>query len=130
VPIPLTTTINLTVENAHVEATLSSTPLSAMTQGVMNGVIPWTNIDKQLIPELAKMINTYYKDTATPAATKTIMKSFFDPDGNGDITETEFRNSSLLNMIFKPDVDMNKDGTNDGLSMGMGFTAVKCIIKK
>jgi hypothetical protein len=54
-PLPIgatPTTVSLVM--ARIEADLSSTPLSAMTNGKIYGAIPWTDIDTKLIPEMAR----------------------------------------------------------------------------
>ena len=130
-PLPMgSTPVTVSLVLAHIEATLSSTPATAMTAGVLYGAVPWTDVDGKLIPAMATETDATYKSTSTPADVKAILKTAFDADGNGTITADELRNSLLLQAILKADVDTNKDGTADAMSFGVGFTAVGCKIKK
>ena len=38
------------------------------------------------------------------------------------VTLDEFRANSLVQTLFRPDVDLDGDGTNDALSIGVGIT--------
>ena len=51
-------------------------------------------------------------------------------NSDGKITADEIRNNALLKPLLAPDVDTDKDGKPDALSIGFGFTAVTCSINK
>jgi len=130
-PIPMgTTPVTVSLVKARIEATLSSTPLSAMKDGRLYGAIPWTDVDTKLLPMMATSANTVYNDAGTSAAIKTALKVAFDPNNDGTITTDEIRNSLLLAIFLKADVDTDGDKTNDALSVGIAFTGVGCAIKK
>jgi len=131
IPIPAgTTPTSVSVKQTRIEATLGSTPVSAMTSGVINGVIPWTEVDQKLIPQIADGVDATYKASTTPQATKDMLKVSFDANQDGTITAQEIRDNLLLKLVLAPDVDTNNDGTADAMSIGLGFTAVACTIKK
>ncbi len=131
IPIPASATPTaVKVEKTRIEATLSSTPMSAMTAGVINGVIPWTEVDQKIIPQIAEGVDATYKASTTPQATKDMLKTTFDANKDGTITADEIRNNLVLKLVLAPDVDTNNDGTLDALSVGLGFTGVTCTIKK
>ena len=64
------------------------------------------------------------------AATKALIKQFFDGNNDNTITSDEIRNSTLVGLILKTDVDLDGDGQdngpNDGVSVGLGFILPKC----
>ncbi|MBZ0236442.1 MAG: hypothetical protein K8M05_29210 [Deltaproteobacteria bacterium] len=46
----------------------------------------------------------------------------FDTDDDGTITVAEMAGSAIAETLFRPDVDTDGDGVDDGLSFGLGFT--------
>jgi hypothetical protein len=130
IPLPMgTTPITVALKKAEVDADLSSTPLSTMTNGRMYGAIIWTDIDQKVIPAMANEVNHTYNDPLVDPATKTLLKTLFDLDGDKVITADELRNSAVLKLILAADVDTDGDKTPDAMSAGMAFTAVKCVIQ-
>lgn len=118
------------VKQCRIEGTVADNPTSAITNGKLYGLIPWTDVDGKIIPEIQKGVDATYKSPSTPTSTKNLMKSLFDADGNGTITVEEIRNSALLKLILAPDVDSTGGSTPDSMSVGLGFSAVKAVIQK
>jgi len=128
IPIPMgVTSIVVNLKQSHLTGDVSS---GGIANGQINGAMPWTDVDQQLIPAIADMTDATYKSSTTPQATKDMIKFLLDLNQDGTVTADEIRNSPLLKIILKPDLDLDKDGTKDAMSVGLGFTAVSCIIKK
>lgn len=118
------------VKQCRIQATVADNPTAAITSGKLYGLIPWTDVDGKIIPEIQKGVDATYKAASTPAATKALMKTLFDKNGDGTITVDEIRNSDLLKLILAPDVDSTGGSTPDSMSIGLGFSAVKAVIQK
>lgn len=125
VPIPIggSSTV-VTLRKAHLSASVAKT---GMTMGQINGAIPFTEVEGKLLPDLAKTLDITYKVTGN-LAKKQILAAF-DTDKNGTITVADLKKNSLIGMLFKADVDSDGDGKLDAMSLGIGFTAVPCLIK-
>lgn len=125
--LPLTDTSKITVnlKNVLITGTMAS---DKMTDGVLAGAIPKTDLDTVVVPQIATMVNTVYTDTKTAQKTKDLLKMLFDKDGDGKITSTEVSGNDLIKTFLDGDVDVDGDGTKE-LSLGIGFTAVKGKIK-
>lgn len=120
VPIPMgIQTVVLSLTKAHLTTDLSA---SGMQNGVLNGAIPWTDVDQKLIPSIAQMM--------TDALTQEPLLASFDTDKDGTITADEVRNNLLLKMLLAPDVDTDGDQKADAMSVGMAFTSKACTIVK
>ncbi len=131
IPVPMgATSLMVDLKKGLVTGDVSST---GMTNGQINGAIPDADVDKKIIPAMATLVDTYYNSSQITPTVKTLLKGLFDtlPKGNpdGKITADEIRNS-LLKPFLAPDVDTDKDGKPDALSIGLGFTAVTCSINK
>jgi hypothetical protein len=128
IPIPMgATSLMVDLKKGLVTGDVSAT---GMTAGQINGAIPDTDVDTKIIPAMATLVDLYYKSSQTPPATVLILKALFDGNADGKITADEIRNNALLKPLLAPDVDTDKDGTKDALSIGFGFTAVTCSINK
>ncbi len=126
VPIPLgTTPTNVSLKKAQATGTLKSTGLTA---GQINGAIPFTDVNSKLIPAMATMLNDQYT-TTTDTTLKNLLKTLFDPNGDGKITAKEITGNLLIGIFLKADVDTDGDKKMDAMSVGMGFTGVSCKIK-
>jgi len=119
----------VTIKKGRLEAIVADSATSAMTSGKINGLLPWTDVTTKIIPAMQVSVDKAYKDPNTAAATKTLMKTLFDVNGDGTITVDEITNSAALKLVLSPDVD-GGSGTLDSMSVGMGFTAVKAKIVK
>ena len=127
VPIPMG--ISSTVVDLKQSRIAGDVSAAGIANGQISGAIPWTDVDQKLIPAIADMTDATYKSSTTPQGTKDIINLLLDLDHDGTVTADEIRNSGLLKIILKPDLDLDKDGTKDAMSVGMGFTAVSCTIK-
>ncbi len=124
--IPLTSagTLDLTLKFVHIEA---KTTASGMTEGLLSGAIPKSDLDKNVIPQVASMLNKTYQDKDTDKQTKDMIKQLFDGDGDGKITTKEVSENALIKTFLAGDVDVDGDGENE-LSLGIGFTATTAKI--
>ena len=126
IPIPLgTIPTNVALKKAQATGTLTSTGLAG---GQINGAIPWTDVNTKLIPAMASMLDSEYKST-TDTTVKNLLKTLFDPNGDGTITAKEITGNLLIGILIKADVDTTGDKKMDAMSVGMGFTSVSCKIK-
>ena len=124
--IPLTSagTLDLTLKYVHIEA---KTTANKMTEGVLSGAIPKSDLDKNVIPQVASMLNKTYIDPTTDKSTKDMIKQLFDTDADGKITTQEVKDNALIKTFLAGDVDVDGDGENE-LSLGIGFTATTAKI--
>lgn len=123
-PIPIGGVINnVSLKNTRLSALLTN---KGMIKGQINGAIPMSDVNSKILPSLANDLDKTYKST-TDAGKKKILAAF-DTDGNGTITGTDLKKNGLVGMILAADVDTDGDKTKDGMSLGIGFTAVKCKI--
>jgi hypothetical protein len=86
-------------------------------------------VDQKLTPGVAALLDALVQDPNTPPSTKTTLLGLFDIDKDGSIAADEVKNSALLGVLLKADVDLDKDGTPDHMSAGMAFTSVSCVIQ-
>ena len=127
IPVPIGSTPTLvTIKNARVTATLAT---SGMSSGVISGAIPQADVDNKLVPALAKVLDELWKKPDTTPATKSMLKSL-DQDNDGTISNKDLKHNGLVGALFSADVDLDGDKTKDAVSMGVGFAAIKCKIKK
>ncbi|MCC6748260.1 MAG: hypothetical protein IT371_11415 [Deltaproteobacteria bacterium] len=120
----------LTLKKAVIRGTVSTTGIS---DGILAGAIPVSEFDSKLAPAMAGLINAYLKDTKVDAATKTMLKTMFDGNGDGNVTTDEVKSAAVMSLIKNPDVDLNGDGKldkDDGISGAISFTAVAAKIKR
>ena len=117
----------LTLKKAYVKADLSA---KGMANGRMYGAIPITVVKDRLLPALALELNTQYKNPSSPQAKKLL--EYFDKDLNSEITLKELLADPLIKglLLDAPDVDTDGDNKKDGISVGLGFSSVPCVIKK
>jgi|GEM_PF-1941210 hypothetical protein len=129
VPLPLTAgpPAILTLKKAIIESDLSGT---GMTNGIIAGAIPIAEVNSVLLPQLGQMLTDMLDNPNIDATMKAIVQNLFDTNKDGVITAAEIQGNFLLSQLLKPDVDTDGDGTPDALSVGIGFKAVLCTIKK
>lgn len=112
----------ITLKKSYIKATVSSTGLA---NGILAGAITENELDAQLLPLLIQLI-----DGLDPSI-KTIVMLLFDTNPkDGTLSASEIKNNAMLAAYFTPDVDTDNDSVPDALSLGVGFTAVKCQINK
>ena len=67
--------------------------------------------------------------TCTPDSTGETYLGIFDDDVSCTVPLEEFRANSLIVTLLRPDVDTDGDSVNDGLSVGLGFSAVPATFR-
>ena len=102
---------------------------SQITNGILGGAIPMTEIHGKVVPAMAAIINRVYTDPLTDASTKSLLKSLFDTNSDGAITGKELASNIFVLTLLKPDIDTDGDKVKDALSIGFGFEAVSCLIQ-
>ena len=116
--------LKLTLKHAVLSGKVSA---AGITEGVLAGAIPRSDLDNVLVPELAKLLDAAYKDTTTDKKTRDLIKQLADENGDGTISAAEVAKNALLANLLAGDVDVDKDGVKE-LSLGIGLTAVPCVI--
>jgi hypothetical protein len=125
----------LELQQARLEGSISETGLS----GVIGGAITAEDVDTKLIPMFQEgLMRIVARDCSTGACAADSFGDellwLFDADADGVITTDEIRQSSLSSSLLAPDVDLidqygreipGCDGVKDGLSVGLGFHAVR-----
>jgi len=101
---------------------------SGVTEGVLSGAIPKSDLDTVVVPQIATMVNTVYTDAKTDQKTKDLLKTLFDANKDGKITKDEVAGNGLIKTFLDGDVDVDGDGKKE-LSLGLGFTATGAKIK-
>jgi hypothetical protein len=129
--------IELHLAGARIQATCDAT---ACTKGKLGGGIPETEVDALIIPAMAAIFQadvdadctTSSPDSCTPAGAQIL--DLFDSNHDGQITGDELRSNALIRAVLQPDLDLfaangapGHDGTNDSLSVGLGFTAKTAV---
>ena len=123
-PIPIGGVVNnVSLKKTRLSALLTG---KGMVKGQINGAIPMADVDSKILPSMAKDLDKTYK-TTTDASKKKVIASF-DTDKNGTITSADLKKNPIVGLIIKADVDTDGDKVMDGMSLGIGFTAVKCKI--
>jgi len=95
-----------------------------ITEGKIMGAISQNDIKNSLIPAVAKTLDHEMNDPTTSQATKDALKKVFDKDNDGKISTQEVSDNSAVQALLSGDVDADKDGKKEELSLGLGFTAV------
>ena len=128
VPLPFgRTPLIVTLKKGQLTADVGA---SGLTNGRLTGAVPLTEVTQRLMPMIAQIMDFYYKDRRTAASIKALMKTWFDTNGDGSVTVAELKANPLISLLIKADVDTDGDGTDDALSLGVGFTTVACTIRK
>lgn len=125
--------LRLVFGGAPLNVVLSSARISGrfvgntIVDGKITGGLSQTEINSKLVPALATMLDTIVKDPTTTAATRQQIILLFDSNSDGSISTSELATNALIQTFFAGDVDVDNDGKLD-LSVGLGFTAVGCLI--
>lgn len=133
------TPLRLKVIGAHAEVDVSDT---GMMSGRLGGAVPDTYMQDEVLPQIAATMATVidrdcfgtspnFCGDGTDGET---VVNLFDLNSDCDVTLQELYDSSLLDIVLAPDVDLldeegldGTDGTDDSLSLGLGFSAVRAI---
>ena len=127
ITLPLTDAgaITVALQKAQFKVTFAG---DKITGGVLAGGITEDDLNKQVIPGVAKLMDNTVQDPGTSTSTKDQILQFFDADKDGKITEAEVKANALISAFLAGDVDVDGDGTLE-LSLGVGFEAVGAVIK-
>ena len=129
--------LSLTLVNAKAEATVAADGLSS---GKLGGAVTQDEINNNILPAVADIVAGIVAadptctlgppDCCEDGTAKTVL-GFLDDDGDCVVSVEELQSNSLLSTLLTPDVDLfdaagnpGTDGTDDSLSLGIGFTAV------
>ena len=107
------------------------------TGGIIAGAITQSDIDTRLIPSMGGAARAAIaadctgttEETCAEMSTGKTMMTLFDANDDGLVTDQEVHDNSLIQSLLAPDLDLNKDGTGDALSFGVGFTANAAKVK-
>ncbi len=131
--------LKLKVIGAHAEVDVTDT---AMTDGRLGGAVPDSYIQSDVLPQIAATMATVTErdclgtspNCCTPDTDGETVVNLFDTDMDCAVTLQELYDSSLLDLVLAPDVDLldeegldGSDGEDDSVSLGLGFTAVRAI---
>jgi hypothetical protein len=132
----------LVVELVGARISIQSVSEAGLTSGIIGGAIPADDFEQTILPSfhegLAAQVAADCTGTppgcCTPDSAGEGILQFLDPfTDDCMVSYDEFRNNLFLGPLFNPDVDLfdadgnyapNSDGTNDALSLGLGFSAV------
>lgn len=129
---PSTLKINLPLSAGVIELNLVSAQFMGtfnggkIEGGVIAGGITEDELNNQVIPNVAKLLDATIKDATVSADTKTQIKNLFDTNKDGSISVDEVKNNSLIQTFLQPDVTL---GGKRCLSLGIGYGAVGAKIK-
>ncbi|HSV41113.1 MAG TPA: hypothetical protein VLI04_20295 [Nocardioidaceae bacterium] len=125
--------VTLTVKKGLVTATCRR---AKCVDGRINGAITMAHINFRLIPAFARLFQSMVDDdcidppgTCDPNSGGQSVLNLFDDNNDGAITAPELRASQFIMGLFAPDLDLNKDGDEDAMSFGVGFTSASARIR-
>ena len=113
---------DLPLKHAQLQGAVSDMMING---GVLTGAIPKADLEKTVIPQLAKMLDQTYK--SADKQTAMMIKQLFDLNNDGTISTSEVANNALIKTFLSGDVDIEPDGENE-LSIGIGYSAVSAKI--
>jgi hypothetical protein len=129
--------IDLPLQKARAE--ISGITTNGFMSGKIGGAIAQTDIDAGVIPAIGETVRTSLTDsgcmatgnpTATPpcgcmmGSTGAQLIGLFDTmPKNCEVSDMEV--DALVSQFLTPDIDLDGNGTNDAISLGIGVTAVK-----
>jgi hypothetical protein len=128
--------IDLPLQKARAE--LNSISATGWTSGKIGGAISQEDIDENVVPAIGNTVRTSFDETCatntqggtmanmcmcTAGETGETLRGLFDKmPYDCDITDAEVQ--SVVSGFLTPDIDLDGNGTNDALSLGIGVTAV------
>jgi hypothetical protein len=127
--------INLPLQKARAE--LTGVSATGWTSGKIGGAISQADIDTEVTPAIGETVRTSFAETCTVGGTPPncgctagetgeTLRGLFDKTPN-DCMITDAEVSAVVSGFLTPDIDLNGDGTNDALSLGIGVTAVTAV---
>lgn len=121
-PLSGTDTLTLPLKTLQVRGTLEGDNIK---DGAIAGAIAKEDVETKLIPEIAKLLTGLLADPTVEESTKGQLR-VLDSDKDDVISADELKKT--VGGMLSGDVDVDDDGT-DELSLGVGFEAVKGVIK-
>lgn len=114
----------LTLLRAHLRGTVRD---EQITGGSVAGALKRREVDSEVIPAVAGLLDRIYKDPTTSSTVHAQVGKLFDTNNDGTIAVAEVRNNDLIKTFLAGDVDVDHDGVKE-LSLGLGFHAVSAHI--
>lgn len=125
--------IDLPLQKAKAE--LNGITATGITSGKIGGAISQTDINTNVIPAIGNTVRTSFDESCdvggTPPncgcvadSTGATLRGLFDKPPTADCTITDAEVMAVVAGFLTPDIDLNGDGTNDALSLGIGVKAV------
>lgn len=119
--------ISLSLKAVHLMGKLSG---DTITDGILAGAVTKKDLDENLLPTIAKMLDDTLNDPNGDQTTKDTIKTLFDTNPeDGHISTKEVADNSLIKTFLAGDVDVDGDGQME-LSLGIAFEAVGCTINE
>lgn len=132
------TPINLPLKKAKAE--LLGVSAEGWTSGKIGGAITQDDINTEVVPAIGTTVRNSFDETCMTAAeggtapncgceaggTGETLKGLFDKTPN-DCTITDAEVMAVVSGFLTPDVDLDGDGTNDALSLGIGVDSATAM---
>ncbi len=126
------TPIDLPLQRARAE--FNSVTAAGWTSGKIGGAISQADINTQVVPAIGDTVRTSFDETCdvggtppncgcTAGETGETLRGLFDKTPN-DCTITDAEVQAVVSGFLTSDIDLDGDGTNDALSLGIGVSAV------
>jgi hypothetical protein len=121
----LGTLVQLDLVNVHVHADVAA----GTCAGKLGGGIFTRQVDGQIIPALAAgFTRILAAEPGCPArcpGSAGVLSRLLDADQDNEITVAEVQQSAVFALLLAPDVDLDGNGTNDVLSLGLSFSCAR-----
>lgn len=131
--------IGIEATPVHLHLERGSVRIAAVTEttlqgGTISGAAMSADVQATLVPALQTTISLAIARDCPGGAPPTCgcmagsegvsWVNLFDDDDDCAVSLAEFQANTMVATYFAPDLDLDEDGTNDALSVGLGFTAV------
>jgi hypothetical protein len=107
--------VEVALRGARIEATVDEERCA----GVLAGAIDETALRRDVLPAIAALV--YVDLIADPQSEYWIIFEESDLDGDGVVTVGEILADQVFQNIFRLDLDLDRDGAPDALSIGLAF---------
>jgi hypothetical protein len=132
-----TMSLNLPVTGAALQLNLKGVYLmgdinaagTKITNGILAGVVTKDDLDNELMPAIAKLLNDLLNDPTAQKTTKDTITTLFDTNTDGTIDEAEVKENALIKTFLAGDVDIDGDGKQE-MSLGISFTGTSATINE
>jgi hypothetical protein len=128
-PINSAGTLDLALDSVQVKGTMAAGSPDKITNGVLAGAMSVDQVNNKLIPTIADMMTTVLQDPTTKQSTIDQIQTLFDTNKDKKVTKEELQANGVIATILAGDVDLDGDKKADHLSLGIGFEAIKAVIK-